>query len=238
MLSWQVFAKAAAVLAVPGLLGLLVRRGTVATVAHWVRQTALILGLYALWQVALNMLVVHTGGATERAMWIWRAERRVHLPSEVALQRAALHHPDLVKACNDYYSIVHFPALILLLAWLLARHRDRYWSAITTLILTTGICALVQAVPVAPPRFLPGLGFVDPGLLFSRSDYGAAGMSDPGQLIAMPSVHYAWAIMVSGLAIGATRSRWRWLVLAHPVATALVVVITGNHFWLDGIGAE
>jgi len=54
----------------------------------------------------------------------------------------------------------------------------------------------------------------------------------------MPSVHYAWALMVAVLAIRATRSRWRWLVLVHPVATALVVVITGNHFWLDGIVAD
>ena len=26
-------------------------------------------------------------------------------------------------------------------------------------------------------------------------------------------------------------------MLAHPVATMMVVVITGNHFWLDGIVA-
>jgi hypothetical protein len=238
MLPWQFFAKLAAVLAVPGQLGLLVRRGVVATVALWIRQAALLCALYALWQVVLNHLVVHTEGAISRALWIWRTERRLHLPSEVAVQRAALHHPNLVKFCNDYYSVVHFPALIIMLAWLLLRHRDRYWPAITTIVLTTGICALVQAIPVAPPRFLPGLGFVDTGLLFSRSDYGASGITDPGQLIAMPSVHYAWALMVAVLAIRATRSWWRWLVLVHPVATALVVVITGNHFWLDGIVAD
>ena len=32
-------------------------------------------------------------------------------------------------------------------------------------------------------------------------------------------------------------SRWRWLVLAHPIATAYVVVVTANHWWLDGIVA-
>ena len=35
----------------------------------------------------------------------------------------------------------------------------------------------------------------------------------------------------------ATRGRWRWLLLAHPVLTLLVVVGTGNHYWLDAVVA-
>jgi len=34
-----------------------------------------------------------------------------------------------------------------------------------------------------------------------------------------------------------SRSRWRWLALAYPAATLLAVVVTANHFWLDGIAA-
>jgi MFS superfamily sulfate permease-like transporter len=34
-----------------------------------------------------------------------------------------------------------------------------------------------------------------------------------------------------------SRSRWRWLAAAYPVLTLLVVVVTANHFWLDGIVA-
>jgi hypothetical protein len=32
-------------------------------------------------------------------------------------------------------------------------------------------------------------------------------------------------------------SRWRWLVLGYPALTLLAVVVTANHFWLDGIAA-
>jgi hypothetical protein len=32
-------------------------------------------------------------------------------------------------------------------------------------------------------------------------------------------------------------SRWRWLILLHPVITVLVVVGTGNHYWADAIVA-
>jgi hypothetical protein len=34
-----------------------------------------------------------------------------------------------------------------------------------------------------------------------------------------------------------TRSRWRWLWVLHPVVTFAVVVVTANHYWLDGLVA-
>jgi hypothetical protein len=34
-----------------------------------------------------------------------------------------------------------------------------------------------------------------------------------------------------------SRSRWRWLAFSYPVLTLLAVVVTANHFWLDGIAA-
>jgi hypothetical protein len=32
-----------------------------------------------------------------------------------------------------------------------------------------------------------------------------------------------------------TWSKWRWLWLLHPIITFTVVVVTANHYWLDGI---
>jgi len=37
--------------------------------------------------------------------------------------------------------------------------------------------------------------------------------------------------------VATARSRWRWLALAYPALTTLAVVVTANHFWLDGIAA-
>jgi PAP2 superfamily len=53
----------------------------------------------------------------------------------------------------------------------------------------------------------------------------------------MPSVHVGWALIVAIAVITVSRSRWRWLAAAYPVLTLLVVVVTANHFWLDGIVA-
>ena len=53
----------------------------------------------------------------------------------------------------------------------------------------------------------------------------------------MPSVHVGWAVFIAVAVITVSPSRWRWLVLAHPLLTTLAVVATANHWWLDGIVA-
>jgi hypothetical protein len=53
----------------------------------------------------------------------------------------------------------------------------------------------------------------------------------------MPSVHVGWALIVAIAVITVSRRRWRWLAAAYPMVTLLVVVVTANHFWLDGIAA-
>jgi hypothetical protein len=192
--------------------------------------------LYAVWQFALDLLVVHTAGAIGRGRAIANFERTVHLPSEASFQRLALHAPWLVKAANRYYAWVDFPGLCACLGWLFWRHRDRFAHYLVTLIGVTAVCSFLQAIPVAPPRLTPGFGFVDTGELFGQIVY-SPGASDPGVLTTMPSVHVAWAALVAVIICGAGASRWRWVFVAHPVLTMAVVVVTGNHFWADGIVA-
>jgi len=67
--------------------------------------------------------------------------------------------------------------------------------------------------------------------------YAAVGTPGPDQLSAMPSVHVAWALLVALGVLLFSTSRWRGLIVAHPVLTILAVVATGNHWWFDGIVA-
>ncbi len=129
---------------------------------------------------------------------------------------------------------MHFAALGVLLLWLFARHRRRYPEVRTVLVLLTAGSLLIQLVPVAPPRLLPG--YVDTATRYGQSVYGVAGLS-VDQLGAMPSVHVGWALLVGWAVVRVSPSRYRWWVLAHPVLTVFVVVATANHFWLDGIVA-
>src|SRR5581483_5970259 len=77
---------------------------------------------------------------------------------------------------------------------------------------------------------------VDTAFHYGQSVYTwGNGALEADQYSAMPSVHVGWAIVVCLAVITVSRSRWRWLSLAYPVLTMLVVVVTANHFCLDGI---
>lgn len=201
------------------------------------KESALVLGLFALWQLAGSFSVMGPDGALGRARWLWQAERVLRFPSEASLQHVFLPHPLLVQAFDLYYDSLHFPVLIACMAWLFVRHRDRYPAFRTTLVVLTGSCLIIQLIPVAPPRMLPGIHMVDTAIRYGQSVYSTQAGFNPDQLSAMPSVHVGWAILVAIAVITTLRSPWRWLALLYPVLTTLVVVATANHFWLDGVVA-
>jgi hypothetical protein len=120
--------------------------------------------------------------------------------------------------------------------WLFVRHRDRYPKVRTVVALVTGSGLAIQMFPVAPPRLLPRLGIVDTGAVIGPSDY-ASGAPGIDQLSAMPSMHVAWALVVAGAVVWASRRWYRWLTLAYPALTVFAVVATGNHYWADAVVA-
>ena len=200
-------------------------------------ESSLLFVLYGLWQFAGSFTVMGTSGALPRARRLWDAERVLYLPSETDLQRLILPHPLLVQACNYYYDILHFPLLGACLIWLYTRHRADYPRIRTTVALFTGISLLIQLITVAPPRLLASTGMVDTAVQYGQSVYAWSGGFDADEFSAMPSVHVGWAVIVAVAVITVSRRRWRWLAAAYPVVTLLVVVVTANHFWLDGIAA-
>src|SRR6202167_5845294 len=202
-----------------------------------VTEAGLLFGLYGLWQFAGSFTVMSPAGAVPRARWLWHAERLLHLPSETSVQRLFLPHPLVGQAFNLYYDTLHFPILIACLIWLFIWYRAVYLRRRNTLAALTGACLLIQLIPVAPQRMLPGTGLVDTAVRYHQSVYQSTAGFDPDQLGAMPSVHVGWAILVAIMVISAARSRWRWLVVLSPVATTLAVVVTANHYWMDGIVA-
>ena len=136
-----------------------------------------------------------------------------------------------------YYKYEHWVALGAVALWLLLFRVGRYPWFRRVLVLTTGLALVGHfAYPLMPPRMRPDLGFVDTGVVLGQSVYGP----DPrnhgliNQYAAMPSMHVAWAVLFAVTVILATRTAWRWLAVGYPAVTTSVVVITGNHYWLDG----
>ncbi len=236
-LAWNTAAIIAAALAVVSVSLRLFGRRALVVIADVAKEVAVILGLYAVWQKAGDVAVTKITGAVAHGRWIWHVERLAHLPSEVSVQRLVLPHRALVEGLNIFYAVVHVPALIIFLIWLYFRHRPEYphWRNVGAVL--TGMSLLIQAIPVAPTRLLPQYGFVDTAVKYGQSVYGPHGISIAPQLAAMPSVHVAWSLFIARAVLGTSTSRWRGLIVLHPVATTFAVVATAKHWWLDGIVA-
>ena len=237
MLSWSQAAALAFVLAAAGLLVRPAGRHWLVIATAMARETSLVLALFSIWQIAGRLSLLQLSGARGHALWIWHVERALHLPSEIALQRVFLPYPLVIKAFNVYYATVHFPALIIFLVWCWFRHREHYSSVRNTVAILTAACLLIQLIPVAPPRMFENLGFVDTAARYGQSVYGLVGSGFADQLSAMPSVHVGWAVLIAVYVLRISRSPWRWLVCVHTALTILIVTVTANHWWLDGVVA-
>lgn len=222
------------------LAGVLTRRSSARPVRlarPFLWESVTILFLYALWQWGGRFNLMDGRDAVKRGQQILDLQDTLRLPSELSLQKLVLPHEWLVQFSNIYYAAAHVPAVIIVLIWLFAFHRRHYYPVRNVLAITTAVSLFTHLVPVAPPRLIPGSGFVDTALLYNQSVYGPAGTGVSDQFAALPSVHVLWAVLVGLGAVWASRSRWRWLVVLHPLLTLFVVADTANHYWLDGVAA-
>ncbi len=201
-------------------------------------EAALVVGLWLAYNAGRLLAARHTGRAYAHAASVWRVERRLSLPDEAGGQALLLRHAvGAVRLADDYYRWVHLPLTVVVLAVLFRFRPAGYlWVRTAMAYATAAGLAVHIAYPVAPPRMLPRLGFVDTGLQFGESAYGPRGQDHlANQFAAMPSLHVGWAVLLAVAVIVSVRTPWRWLAVVHPVVTALVVVVTANHFWLDGL---
>jgi len=133
----------------------------------------------------------------------------------------------------DFYQYLHVSVALAVLVVCYLGRPGVYRPVRNALVLTNVVGLAVFAVyPAAPPRLLPGAGFVD-----SVADAGFSTSHGPiaaDQYGALPSLHLAWATWVAVAGFALTR-HWapRLLFVAYPVLTAIVVMATGNHYVLD-----
>src|SRR5882724_7678523 len=203
------------------------------------RELALVAVLGAVYEYIGKHMVQAGGAAASHALSVVSAERALGLFHEQAVQALFIRWDTVTDAFNAYYGGTHFLIPAVALAWLLLRHPERYARARTSLAVATAagfVCFWLY--PVAPPRLLPGSfgiadtlrnagpGHVESTLITTAGD----------QYASMPSLHVAWAVWVALALYPVVRHQLpRVLVAAYSVVTTLVVVATGNHFFLDAV---
>ncbi|MBB5933333.1 hypothetical protein FHS42_000351 [Streptomyces zagrosensis] len=195
---------------------------------------------YWTYSLIRNAVPAQKTTAFRNADWIWRAEDQLGLAFEHSVNHGINSVTWLIVGMNYYYATLHFVVTIGVLVWLYRWHPGRYAATRLVLFATTGVALIgFYFFPLAPPRLMPGMGFIDTVIVHHTWGSMASGnlAEVSNQYAAMPSMHIGWSTWC-GLTIAALASR-RWvkaLGVLYPMATLVVIVATANHFWLDAIG--
>lgn len=202
--------------------------------------------------------------AFRNAERIIRWEDALGLYVEQSIQAYFLSATWFIRFWNVFYGTAHFVVTIAVFAVLFWKRPAVFPQWRNSLAAMTALAIVGFAFfPLMPPRLLDepcpwegpnswggrciasdlrgdeGFGFVDTlavyGGTWSFDSETMASISN--QYAAMPSLHIGWATWCA-IAMWPLlrRKRSKALMLLYPLATLFCIVVTGNHFWLDGIG--
>lgn len=222
----------------------------------FVINLAVVVVLYSVYELSRG-LIPHNGQlaiAHADAVWSWEVNHGIFVePSwqEFWLKQAHfwgwLHlTPRRVTAfLNTEYLYVHFLGTILFLLWLFFFRRQLFPFVRNVFFVTTGLALAIYILyPLAPPRLTPNLIYQNRHYVFIDTIQQVVNPSYQTSEIgynpyaAMPSMHFGWALII-GCTLFATLKWWPLRVLAalYPVLMLAVIVVSGNHYLADAIGA-
>ena len=214
--------------------------GRARTRPAWPGEVAVVAFLLVVYDRISDLAHVRVGSAVAHARALLSVERTVHLAVEEPLDHVAAAHPALGAGLALYYDLAHVLVTTAVLVALYVVAPAAYRRARSALVLVNVVALVVfVALPLAPPRLLPGAGFTD---IVARSGTWSAWQSGPAvaahanEYASMPSLHVAWALWVV-LAVRASTARRlpARLAVTHLALTVGVVLLTGNHYLLDAV---
>jgi hypothetical protein len=205
-----------------------------------VREGAPILGLYWVYSTIRWFIARNTPyEAFANAFRIIDLERHLGIFYESAIQSWLIDHAmSLVHVSNAFYTLGYFPVLITCGVLLYRFDSDRFQIFKGTFLLTLGFALICFSLfPLAPPRMLPGVGFVDTQDVYSSGLYNhKVVLSFYNPYAAMPSLHFGWALLMGIIACSLDRRIFKIMGIIYPSLMALVIVITGHHYFADIVG--
>ena len=191
-----------------------------------------------LYETVRGIAESNPAGAFSNARAIVDFEQSTGLFFEQGLQAWAMGQRVLIDMANFMYVNSHFVMTTGALVWLYLRHNDRFYFVRNMFMIAMGL-ALVGYVlmPTAPPRFVPELGFVDTIAYYVnvKHDSGLVALFF-NPYAAVPSMHVAFALMISVPALLVVRNRVAKVLWAvYPLVVTFVVIVTGNHWFMDAV---
>lgn len=193
-------------------------------------------GVYALSYLILTR--IYPGASwrqhgIENSLHIVGFERALGVLDEGVLQSFVTSRPLLLHTVNAIYLWLNVPLIAIVAVWLFTFRRQQFRITRNAMLVCGGVALICEFFPTAPPYLTPGLHVVN-----TVGSSKMTNIAEPQMFYnvygAVPSIHVAWSLLI-GVALWRTAGP-RWLRLAGfalPLAMALVVVATGNHYIFD-----
>lgn len=211
------------------------RAGAARARPYLIGELIVVLVLVKFYDAVRSLSPSRQGQAITHGRDILALETDVYLDVERTINHALIDSHLLTELAAGWYQFTHLSVTLAVLACCYRWRPDLYRPARSSLVAVNLIGLVIfWLYPVAPPRLLPGLGFIDADLLAGYG-LGPAGPISANLFAAMPSLHLAWAtwvvIVVRKMLVN--RPWLRRLVPAYAGITTVVVVSTANHYLLD-----
>jgi len=202
-------------------------------------QFAIFWSFYVAYEASRTLASPDRYVAIRNALDVVRAQQVLGMDVDRSVQAWAVDAPGFVIAIANWtYFNCQFTITYALLLFIYFRRNHAFYF-IRNALLATSFAALIGylMLPTAPPRMLGGLGYVD--TLNQTSVNHSSGIVQwfANPYAAMPSLHIGWASWCAFGMWPLMRRRWtRAAVLLYPALTLFCIVVTANHYWLDGLG--
>lgn len=200
------------------------------------REIVLIVFAYFLYFLVRGL----TEGSPERAFInaadVIDIEERLGVAWEHEMQGWITGSQTMMALMNWVYIYGHWPVIAVVAFWLLIWHPREYQVVRNAFLISGGIGLIVFATyPVAPPRLLD-IGLVDTVTEQSRVYRVLQPPALVNQYAAIPSLHFGWNLLIGIVLVWVARApAARVFGLVMPPLMFLSIVMTANHFVIDGI---
>jgi membrane-associated phospholipid phosphatase len=164
------------------------------------------------------------------------AERATGTFFEPSMQAFFLPANWLMDFANQVYMNSQFAVVLGFFFWLYFFRNESFYFVRNMFTVSMGLALVGYALfPTAPPRLYPEYGFVDTINDFSNVNHDSAlAKLFINPYAAVPSMHCAFALMVGVTGARLVDNRLiKAFWAAWPLLVAWVVIVTGNHYWID-----
>ena len=199
------------------------------------------LGLFVLAELSYEAVRGLADGARDQAMIngqnVISLEKSLHTFFEPNLQSIFIDHRWIIDFANYMYMNSHFVVTTAFLVWLYVFRNQNFYFVRNMFMVAMALAIVGYAlVPTAPPRLFPQEGFVDTITDFAQVNHDSGLVKlfiNP--YAAIPSMHVAFSTMIGVTGVLISRHTFtKVLWAAYPLLVFWVVVVTANHFWIDG----